>query len=272
MKQILSETLSTHVIQHVSPIRREADPLNWRQVYYRIKEFRKTNLAPVDSMGCATLGRGSEKNKRFQTLVALMLSPQTRDEMTCAAIQRLRAYEMTLNQKEFNVHTLIDIKVEELEKLVNCVGFYRVKAKNLKKMATSVAQSNENDIPNTLEGLLKLPGVGPKIAHLCLQSAWNKIEGIGVDVHVHRITNRLQWVKTKTPEQTKAALEAILPMEYWADINTYLVGFGQLLCSARSPKCGKCPVADLCPSMVQEKVKVTKSKTIRRKKVTLLDF
>lgn len=105
----------------------------------------------------------------------------------------------------------------------------------------------EGDIPSTIEGLTKLPGVGPKMGYLALKIAWNKVDGIGVDVHVHRICNRLQWVSTKTPEETRVALESWLPKEYWFHINLLLVGFGQQICGS-SPKCEQCKLKNNCPA------------------------
>mmetsp|Transcript_19627 Transcript_19627/g.31156 ORF Transcript_19627/g.31156 Transcript_19627/m.31156 type:complete len:120 (-) Transcript_19627:84-443(-) len=95
--------------------------------------------------------------------------------------------------------------------------------------------------------MCKLPGVGPKMAYLCMQTAWGRSVGIGVDVHVHRISNRLGWVNSTNPEQTRKALETWLPREHWAEINPMLVGLGQTICKARKPLCSKCNVKDLCP-------------------------
>lgn len=108
----------------------------------------------------------------------------------------------------------------------------------------------QSDIPNTVDGLLQLPGVGKKMAHICMKSAWNEITGIGVDTHVHRISNRLNWVQktTKTPEETRVALESWLPFELWEELNHLLVGFGQTICSATYPKCDSCRNASICPS------------------------
>ena len=105
------------------------------------------------------------------------------------------------------------------------------------------------DIPKSAEELCKLPGVGPKMAHLCMQVAWNTVTGIGVDTHVHRISNRLRWVPkpTKTPEETRIALEAWLPKELWSEINYLLVGFGQETCQPVHPKCSTCLNNKICP-------------------------
>mmetsp|Transcript_31607 Transcript_31607/g.55578 ORF Transcript_31607/g.55578 Transcript_31607/m.55578 type:complete len:235 (-) Transcript_31607:195-899(-) len=125
----------------------------------------------------------------------------------------------------------------------------------MKQTAEILRRDYAGDIPKTVQEMCKLPGVGPKMAYLCMQSAWGENAGIGVDVHVHRIVNRLGWVKTKEPEQTRKALEDWLPKEYWTEINPMLVGLGQTTCKARRPQCEKCIVSGLCPSAVLPKNK-----------------
>ena len=145
------------------------------------------------------------------------------------------------------------------------VGFYNRKATYLKKTAQLLRDHYGDDIPNSVEALCRLPGVGPKMAHLCMQVAWNQNTGIGVDVHVHRICNRLRWVKTTTPEETRRRLEQWLPKEYWRPINKLLVGFGQEICTPQAPKCGRCLAAEHCPvgrktRSIRRKLEPTKSK------------
>lgn len=119
----------------------------------------------------------------------------------------------------------------------------------LKKTSSILKEKYNNDIPDSAEKLCELPGVGPKMAHICMQVAWDKISGIGVDTHVHRIANRLGWVKkmTKIPEDTRKELESWLPKELWADVNHLLVGFGQTICTPQRPKCTDCLNKDICP-------------------------
>jgi endonuclease-3 len=121
----------------------------------------------------------------------------------------------------------------------------------LKKTAEILLRDYDGDIPPTLDELMALPGIGPKMAYLIMQEAWNKNEGIGVDTHVHRIANRLGWVRTakQTPEHTRKQLEEWLPKRYWRHVNVMLVGFGQTLCRPIGPKCSECPVAQLCPKV-----------------------
>jgi endonuclease-3 len=123
-----------------------------------------------------------------------------------------------------------------------------------------------SEIPDSIEGLISLPGVGPKMAYLTMSAAWGRDEGIGVDVHVHRITNLWGWNKTQTPEQTRAILESWLPKDKWHDINNLLVGFGQAICLPVGRKCGDCKLAarGLCPSAVVGKTtKVKKEATVK---------
>ena len=136
---------------------------------------------------------------------------------------------------------------EKLGELIRKVGFWTKKVQYIKKTTDILLEKYDGDIPDTIEELVKLPGVGPKMGYLALKVAWNKIDGIGVDVHVHRICNRLEWVHTNSPEQTRVALEAWLPKQYWWEINLLLVGFGQQICKG-SPKCSECKLRNMCPS------------------------
>lgn len=119
----------------------------------------------------------------------------------------------------------------------------------IKKTAKILIDKYGGDIPNNVKELCDLPGVGPKMAHICMSVAWGEISGIGVDTHVHRISNRLEWMKkpTKTPEDTRKALEDWLPRELWEEVNHLLVGFGQEKCLPRFPKCGECINKSICP-------------------------
>ncbi|KAG2184443.1 hypothetical protein INT43_000352 [Umbelopsis isabellina] len=230
-------------------------PKNWKPVYEAIREYRKTSLAPVDTMGCERLGdvKADDKTFRFQTLVSLMLSSQTRDPITAAAMQNLQARlpgGLTLD-------SILLCNKDLLHDCIKAVGFHTRKTEYIKATAIVLKEKFDGDIPDTIEGLISLPGVGPKMGYLAMQIAWNKNAGIGVDVHVHRISNRLGWVNTatKTPEDTRKDLEAWLPKENWKEINYLLVGFGQTTCLPRGPKCNICPVNDVCPSAVIKAVK-----------------
>lgn len=218
-------------------------PPNWQEIYENIIKMRTDKDAPIDSYGCERCHdeTADEKLRRFQTLVSLMLSSQTKDEVTYAAMERLKARGLSVSMIE-------SIGKAELEALLNPVGFYRRKAEYLKKTAAILSKEYDMDIPNTIEKLVKLPGVGPKMAHLAMQVAWGEVTGVAVDTHVHRICNRLQWVNTKTPEATQKELEDWLPREYWQGFNHALVGFGQSICLPQRPKCADCLNRNICPA------------------------
>ena len=247
-------------------------PLHWEEVYDTVKEIRANLVAPVDTMGCETLAednisdkvhrynvstphtesmtanKSPQQDRRFQTLIALMLSSQTRDTTTAAV---MRALQTRLPRPGLTLANILALPGPALDELIRPAGFHNTKTKNIKATAELLAGRHGGDIPDTLAGLLALPGVGPKMAHLCLSAAWGRTEGVGVDVHVHRITNRWGWHRTGTPEQTRAALEAWLPRDRWHPINRLLVGFGQTLCRPVRPDCGHCAVGakGLCPSI-----------------------
>jgi endonuclease-3 len=225
-----------------------SEPLNWEIVYNNILEMRKDLSAPVDTMGCekAHDPNADPKVQRFQCLVSLMLSSQTKDEVNFAAMTRLKENGLT-------VENLLDTDDATLGKLIYPVGFWKTKVKYLKKTAVILKEKYNDDIPDNVKDLCSLPGVGPKMAHICMNVAWKKAMGIGVDTHVHRISNRLKWVQgiksgpTKTPEQTRIALEGWLPESKWIEINWLLVGFGQQICRPINPKCADCLNCDICP-------------------------
>ncbi|CAL5336888.1 unnamed protein product [Camellia sinensis] len=205
----------------------------------------------IPSVAAASRGTGSER--RFAVLASSLLSSQTKDNVTHGAIQRLI-------QNGLLTPDAID-KVDEaiISSLIYPVGFYPKKAINLKKIAKICLTKYDGDIPSTLEELLLLPGIGPKMAHLVMNVAWNNVQGICVDTHVHRICNRLGWVsrpgtkqKTSSPEETRELLQLWLPKEEWVPINPLLVGFGQTVCTPLRPRCTICSVSDLCPSAFKE--------------------
>jgi endonuclease-3 len=138
--------------------------------------------------------------------------------------------------------------------MIGKVGFHNNKTKYIKQVAPILRDKFGGDIPDTIEGLVSLPGVGPKMGYLTLSAAWGRHEGIGVDVHVHRITNLWGWHKTNNPEGTRAELESWLPKEKWHDINHLLVGFGQTICLPVGRKCNECDLSGLglCPSAVNK--------------------
>ncbi|XP_024022122.1 endonuclease III homolog 1, chloroplastic isoform X2 [Morus notabilis] len=240
----------------VSPLVRPRDepPANWEKVLEGIRKMRSSEDAPVDTMGCEKAGiLLPPKERRFAVLVSSLLSSQTKDHVNHGAIQRLL-------QNDLLTADAID-KADEatIKSLIYPVGFYTRKANNLKKIANICLMKCNGDIPRSLEELLLLPGIGPKMAHLVMNVGWNDVQGICVDTHVHRICNRLGWVsrpgtkqKTSTPEETREALQKWLPKEEWVPINPLLVGFGQTVCTPLRPRCGACTVSELCPSAFKE--------------------
>ncbi|KAH8824345.1 DNA glycosylase, partial [Flagelloscypha sp. PMI_526] len=227
-----------------------AAPPNWRQTYDAIKVMRSQSVAPVDTMGCHQSQRHEvePKNRRLSTLISLMLSSQTKDEVTDAAVINLRqSIGGTIS-----IDALIQADEATISEAINKVGFWRRKTQYIKQAAVKLRDEFDSDVPKTVDELCSLPGIGPKMAFLTLQVAWNINAGIGVDVHVHRITNKLGWHKppTTTPEQTRLNLQSWLPKELHEDINTMLVGFGQMICTSVKPKCGECSLSslELCPS------------------------
>ncbi|EJW83119.1 hypothetical protein WUBG_05972, partial [Wuchereria bancrofti] len=123
------------------------------------------------------------------------------------------------------------------------------KAVYIKKVAEILKERYDGDIPNTVEGLCSLPGVGEKMAYLAMCTAWDQLEGLGVDTHVHRISNRLGWIKTSNPKESRVALEALVPREQWQELNKLLVGFGQQTCLPVLPKCSECLNKNICAAI-----------------------
>ncbi|CAK1547447.1 unnamed protein product [Leptosia nina] len=221
------------------------EPLHWREFLLNLQNMRANNDAPVDSMGCHMCmdENASPKVIRYQSLISLMLSSQTKDQVTFAAMQRLK-------QRGLTVDNVLSMSDEELGNLIYPVGFWKTKVKYIKKTTQTLKEQYDSDIPDSVEKLCKLTGVGPKMAHICMKVAWNKITGIGVDTHVHRISNRIGWVKkpTTTPEDTRKALQSWLPFDLWSEVNHLMVGFGQTICLPVGPNCEECLNSDICPS------------------------
>lgn len=225
-------------------------PTDWEKIYEITQVMRKRVIAPVDTMGCESLAEDhrSPRDRRLQTLIALMLSSQTKDTVTFAAMKNMQDNMVG----GLTLESLLLVEPDVLNKLIGQVGFHNNKTKYIKATAIKIRDDFASEIPDTIDGLISLPGVGPKMAYLTMSAAWGQDLGIGVDVHVHRITNLWRWHKTSTPEQTRAELESWLPRDKWHDINHLLVGFGQTICSPVGRRCDDCDLATakLCPSVV----------------------
>jgi endonuclease-3 len=174
----------------------------------------------------------------FEVLVTTILSLRTKDEVTRVAARRLL-------EKVHTPQDIIDIPEQDLARLIFPVGFYKTKAKNLKNISKDLIEEFEGKVPDDLDELLKLKGVGRKTANLVITLAFGK-PGICVDTHVHRVSNRLGYVATKTPETTEMALREKLPPQYWIEYNDLLVTWGQNICRPISPFCSKCAIRPYC--------------------------
>ncbi|MBO8160731.1 MAG: endonuclease III [Thermosipho sp. (in: Bacteria)] len=174
----------------------------------------------------------------FYVLITTVLSQRSKDENTEVAAKNL--FAKFKNSKE-----LSKVKPEDIYELIKPAGLYRQKAKRIIEIAKTVEEKYKGKVPNTLNELLKLPGVGRKTANIVLYVSFNK-EALAVDTHVHRISNRLGWVKTKTPEETEFALMKLLPQKLWGPINASMVEFGKKVCKPVKPDCKNCPIYKYC--------------------------
>jgi endonuclease-3 len=179
----------------------------------------------------------------FFALISTVMSHRTRDDVTYPAAERLF--------KRFSTpEEMVEADVEEIETLIKDVGFYRVKAGRIKEISRILLEEYNGRVPDEMESLLKLPGVGRKTANCVLAHAFLKEDALAVDIHVHRISNRLGLVVTKNPEETERELKRRLPQKYWMNVNILLVKFGQNVCRPVSPRCGICVLNDICPKII----------------------
>ncbi|GFP56181.1 endonuclease III homolog [Trichoderma asperellum] len=257
------------------PARRVADPdtgestvsppSDWEEMYNVVRKMRAPGGAAygaaVDTMGCERLAdrSASPKDQRLHSLIALMLSSQTKDTVTAVVMRKLQtelpAYKPGA-PVGLNLDNVLAVDPNLLNQMIWAVGFHNNKTKYIKQTAEILRDKWSGDIPDTITGLTSLPGVGPKMAYLCMSVAWNRTEGIGVDVHVHRITNMWGWNKTKNPEETRLALQSWLPHDRWREINSLLVGLGQSVCLPVGRRCGDCDLGlqGLCKAAERKKV------------------
>jgi endonuclease-3 len=221
-------------------------PADWSKIYRAIAKMRRVLLAPVDVIGCDKLHDKTvdAETIRFQKLVALALSSQTRDQQTAQAMKTLIE-----NVKPFDAKTLAKTTEATLAALLKGKSsFHNNKAKFLTKMAAQVVK-NGGVVPATVAELVKLPGIGYKMASIFTECADGNVESIGVDTHMHRNFVRYGWAPAgSSPDQVMRAVMAWLPREYWRNLNEISVGFGQALCSARKPKCTHCLARHWCPA------------------------
>ncbi len=205
----------------------------------RIRLHLRGSRLPV-----VTLIAETEHNP-FKVLVSTILSARTKDDATAAATRRL--FEAATTPEEIGA-----LPAAELERLIFPVGFYRTKAKNLRLAMGVLLDRFGGEVPQTVEELIELPGVGRKTANLVVTEGFRR-PGICVDTHVHRITNLWGYVDTRNPLETEMALRAKLPRRQWIGLNKTLVSFGQKLCVPVSPWCSRCPVEEWCPKLGVER-------------------
>ncbi|MBI4597193.1 MAG: endonuclease III [Candidatus Omnitrophica bacterium] len=181
---------------------------------------------------------GHYKADPFATLISCLLSLRTKDAVTQVASERLFRLAATPQQ-------MLRLSIPTIERAIYPVGFYKTKARTLHTVCQTLIDRYQGQVPSMLEELLTIKGVGRKTANLVVTLAFRK-DGICVDTHVHRISNRWGYVRTKTPEQTEIALRKKLPRRYWQIYNDLLVTFGQNLCHPTSPWCSRCPLERQC--------------------------
>ncbi|MCK5001281.1 MAG: endonuclease III [Anaerohalosphaera sp.] len=205
----------------------------------QLKEAFKEYKVPIVTLMAV------QHNSPFKVLISTMLSARTKDETTAAASKRLYKAADTPEK-------LSKLTVNRIEKLIYPAGFYKTKAPRIKAAAKKIIDEYSGQVPNSMEELLSFDGVGRKTANLVLGEAFAE-EAICVDVHVHRISNRLGLIRTNTPYETEMELEKILPRKHWIRYNTYLVAHGQHTCKPISPICSKCRIIQFCKRNKVEK-------------------
>ncbi len=206
-----------------------------REIHQAIRMLRRE--VPKWDTPIVTLMAESRQSP-FHILISCILSLRTQDGTTAQACQCL--FDMADTPKK-----MLALSAKKIEKAIFPVGFYRVKAQNIREICRTLVEKHSGVVPDDIDELLKLKGVGRKTANLVVTLAYGK-PGICVDTHVHRISNRWGYVRTKNPKETEFALRAKLPRPYWIEYNDLLVSFGQHLCRPISPLCSRCPVPRYC--------------------------
>ncbi|MGC8924008.1 MAG: endonuclease III domain-containing protein [Candidatus Micrarchaeia archaeon] len=202
--------------------------------------------AIATKMNAPVISAENNTKSPFEILVYTMLSSRTRDENTIMATKKF--FKIAKTPKD-----VCKLSINKITAMIRPVGFYRTKAKTLKKMCNMINEKYNGKIPSDVKELMRLPGVGLKTANIVMARAFNK-DVIGVDTHVHRISNRLGIVSTKTPEKTSEILNEIVPKRYRRKFNRIFVGFGQVICLPVRPRCDLCPINKACYRIgVQEK-------------------
>jgi len=186
-----------------------------------------------------TLRSTVKERNPFKTLIACLISLRTQDSNTKKASENLFSVADTPEK-------IVKLPLEEIEKRIYSCGYYRMKAKTIKHVSGVILEKYNGKVPSSTDELLSIKGIGRKTATITRVFGFRKADCIPVDVHVHVIANRLGWVKSKTPEETEIQLMNIVPKEYWFELNTLFVLFGQKICQTNSPLCSECPVRNNC--------------------------
>ena len=202
----------------------------------------RTLAREIDGLELPAVEKISESSQEdpFQVLIGTLLSARTQDATTAAASERLFAKART-------PEAMSKLTVKQIEKLIYPVSFYRHKARHVKETCRLLVERFNSRVPQSMEELLTLPGVGRKTANLVLILAFKSAKNICVDTHVHRISNRLGWVTTKSPDETEQALYQATDERWWPIVNLYLVTWGQNVCRPVYPRCSECAIATWCP-------------------------
>jgi endonuclease-3 len=224
-----------------APLKRPTQPTMTRRRISLVMRRLARAIEGLDEPAVEKIAQEQEDDP-FQVLIATMLSAQTRDAVTHAASTRLFAVART-------PRAIAKLTVRQIERLIYPVSFYRNKAVHVKEACRQIVERFGGSVPRTMEQLLTLPGVGRKTANLVLILGFSSEHNICVDTHVHRIANRLGWVRTKTPEQTEQSLYESTPARWWPYINLYLVTWGQNVCRPIRPRCSACVLATYCPKV-----------------------
>jgi len=202
----------------------------------KVVETLRQAVAGMETPVATEIAR--KRRDPFHVLISTLLSLRTKDQVTREASNKLFA-------RADSPKALLSLTDDEVERLIYPVGFYRTKARTIRQICRDLLDKYRGRVPDDLDELLKLKGVGRKTANLVITLGFGK-PGVCVDTHVHRVSNRLGYVKTKTPEQTEAALRKKLPMEYWIEFNDLLVTWGQNICKPISPLCSICKIRLCC--------------------------
>lgn len=239
-------------------------PPNFWPMYREIKKMRAKVKAPVDSIGCDHISTAVSGLKdgpvwRFQVLISLMLSAQTKDEVNYETMKKLQKYFISQGYKDgLSLEAILEIDQAKLDELIYKVGFHRRKANFIKRTAEMLKEKYDGEIPKHVKKIMEFPGVGPKMGYLFLQIAWRIYSGIGVDTHMARLAGWYHWVPKwrqgkPEPEYVRKCFEKMLAdhKEEWGIINPTLVGFGQTICLPTGSRCDICTIAPtgLCPAV-----------------------